>query len=166
MESGRPIATLVGSCVAVCLWDSALALGGMNHFMLPHASLARRASRIDALLWGDSAMEALLNGLLAQGARRSRLQAKAFGGGAVVAALSEAGIGKQNVNFTCRWLSREQIPLIAADFFGHRSRKIVFDPATGTAFCRHGEAIDAALVKREERYRQSLAVVRADIELF
>lgn len=63
-----------GSCVAICLWDPVLAVGGMNHFMLPHDRRERRASSVVALLCGDFAMEALLNGILGHGARRSRLR--------------------------------------------------------------------------------------------
>ena len=35
--SVKPImfTTILGSCVAVCIWDNKLKFGGMNHFMLP-----------------------------------------------------------------------------------------------------------------------------------
>lgn len=167
VETARPIATLLGSCVAVCLWDPILKVGGMNHFMLPRKGGQRTTADIDTLLCGDFSMEALLNGMLARGAQRARLQAKAFGGGAVVAGLTHTSIGKQNVDFAQDWLQRERIPLIASDFLGRRSRKLVFDPSTGDAFCRQGEEVPERLVQAEEQYNKTLIRPhKTDIELF
>ncbi len=33
--NGTSITTLLGSCVAVCLWDEKKKIGGMNHVILP-----------------------------------------------------------------------------------------------------------------------------------
>jgi chemotaxis protein CheD len=167
VESSRPIATLLGSCVAVCLWDPALKIGGMNHFMLPRSGRQHTTPDIDILLCGDFAMEALLNGMIARGARRNRMQAKAFGGGAVVAGLTHTHIGQQNVEFAREWLTRENIPLVASDFLGRWSRKIILDPGTGDAFCRRGEEVPGTLIQAEERYGRTLAAPhKTDIELF
>lgn len=167
VETGRPIATLLGSCVAVCLWDPLMKIGGMNHFMLPRRLPGREGSDFDTLLCGDFAMEALLNAMLARGARRERLRAKAFGGGAVVAALTESSIGLQNVRFAKEWLAREGIALISEDFLGRWSRKIVFEPTTGDVFCRRGETVSSQLLEAEERYRRKLATPqRTSIDLF
>lgn len=69
VENQRPIATLLGSCVAVCLYDPQLRLGGLNHFMLP--TFERSNNRdFDTMLCGSYAMEALFNGLLGRGARK------------------------------------------------------------------------------------------------
>jgi chemotaxis protein CheD len=167
VESEHPIATLLGSCVAVCLWDPVLKLGGMNHFMLPRSGRQHTRPDIDTLLCGDFAMEALLNAMIARGARRNRLQAKAFGGGAIVAGLTHTHIGDKNVEFAREWLEREKIPLLASDFLGHWSRKIILDPSTGSAFCRRGEEVSRSLVQAEERYGKSLTTPhKTDIELF
>ncbi|MEY2632702.1 MAG: hypothetical protein RIR00_1356 [Pseudomonadota bacterium] len=159
VESERPLATLLGSCVAVCLFDPRLRIGGLNHFMLP--SIQRGGhSEVDTLLAGDYAMEALLNALLQQGARKERLQAKAFGGGTVIeTAASLQSIGMRNVSFTREWLEREGIPLLAADFLGPWSRKLLFVPNTGEAYCRKNVAsmTTAEQIAREEQaYAESL----------
>lgn len=167
VDHARPIGTLLGSCVAVCLWDPVLKVGGMNHFMLPRATGGRTRPDIDTLLCGDYAMEALLNAMVGHGAQRARLQAKAFGGGAVVAGLTHAHIGEQNVTFAREWLARENIPLVASDFLGRWSRKVILDPATGDAFCRRGEEVSSALIQAEEHYGQTLARPhKSNIELF
>ena len=80
VEVERPISTLLGSCVAVCLYDPALHLAGMSHFMLPQMQTSKHADE-DVLLAGDACMEALLNTMLSRGAAKHRIRAKAFGGG-------------------------------------------------------------------------------------
>ena len=63
VDSEKPLSTLLGSCVAVCLFDPQLRIGGLNHFMLPELGRSKN-SDVDSLLSGAYAMEALLNALL------------------------------------------------------------------------------------------------------
>lgn len=157
VESERPIATLLGSCVAVCLYDPKLRLAGMNHFLLPTGN-RRSINDDDTVLHGDYAMEVLRNAMFARGASDGRLVAKAFGGGNVVNAIQMA-IGTRNAEFARQWLQREGIPLLAADLGGSWSRKVVLDPLTGDVFCRRGaiyqpEAI--AMANAENAYEKAL----------
>lgn len=170
IESERPISTLLGSCVAVCLFDPKLKLGGMNHFLLPTTSTAN--TDIDTILNGDYSMEVLVNGLLAKGAKKSRLVAKAFGGGTIISSIRMA-IGERNAAFANEWLSREEIPLIASDFNGPWSRKIVFVPQSGDAFCRRiptTQANAADVARAEQEYERTMTekkpTSQKKIELF
>lgn len=165
VETQRPIATLLGSCVSVCLWDPARALGGLNHFMLPEWR-ERGGREVDALLCGDHAMEVLLNALLARGVDRRRLQAKMFGGGSIVHSLSGKPVGERNVAFAKTWLEREGIPVLASDLMGPWARKLLFDPVTGDAYCRRTEASRKQL-EVESQYGRSLGErKRTNVELF
>lgn len=157
VEAQRPIATLLGSCVAVCLYDPQLGLAGMNHFLLPKS--VRRIDNPDAVLHGDYAMEVLRNAMYTHGASPKRLVAKAFGGGNVVGAIQMA-IGERNAEFAREWLEREGIPLLASDFGGCWSRKVVFDPVTGDVFSRRNpvDRPDAvAMARAEAEYAKSLS---------
>lgn len=169
IETERPIATLLGSCVAVCLYDPGLKIGGMNHFLLPSRSSSSNADA-DIILNGDYAMEVLANALFNKGAQKQRLVAKAFGGGTIVSSIRMA-IGERNAEFARDWLDREGIPLVASDFAGPWSRKVVFVPQTGDAFCRRiatSQAAVADVVRAEQEYENSLARAKAEkrIELF
>jgi len=173
VDDRQPLSTLLGSCVAVCLFDPQLKIGGINHFMLPDMGRSKHGS-VDSLLSGDFAMEALLNGLLNRGARKVRLQAKAFGGGTIID--TEGGslsIGMRNANFARDWLAREKIPLLSSDFLGPWSRKIIFLPDSGDAFCKRAvtNMATAEVIAREERaYGETLlqkpAPADKRIELF
>lgn len=173
VQTERPIATLLGSCVAVCFYDPKLKLAGMNHFLLPSRASAKLADE-DIVLNGDYAMEVLRNAMYAKGAAANRLVAKAFGGGNIVNSIQMA-IGERNAQFAKDWLEREGVPLVASDFGGPWSRKVIIDPQTGDVFCRRN-AINQpeviAMVKAESEYEKSLILPKkpaADekkIELF
>ncbi len=173
VETQQPLATLLGSCVAVCLFDPSLKIGGMKHFMLPEMGRGRHGD-VDSLLSGDFAMEALLNALLGKGAKKARLQAKAFGGGTIIDVGEGApSIGLRNSGFAKEWLQREGIPLVSSDFLGPWSRKIVFVPFNGEAFCKRmvTNMATTEVVAREERaYAETLLrkpqVSDKKIELF
>ena len=165
IEADRPLATLLGSCVSVCLFDPKLKIGGMNHFLLQRGSSTGNADQY-VILNGDYSMEVLVNGLLNKGAQKSRLVAKAFGGGTIVSSIRMA-IGERNAEFAQDWLEREGIPLIASDFSGPWSRKIIFLPRSGDAFCRRLPTTqpDAAQVaKAEQEYENSLGIKKKTTE--
>lgn len=119
------ISTLLGSCVACCMWDPVEGIGGMNHMLLAH----RPHSPGSADLSGINEMELLINGLLKLGARRDRLLAKAFGGASMVSGLSD--IGASNGDFTLKFLSREGIECVSHSLGGTLARQLVFWPVTG-----------------------------------
>jgi chemotaxis protein CheD len=159
VQTERPIATLLGSCVAVCFYDPKLKLAGMNHFLLPSRASSKLADE-DVVLNGDYAMEVLRNAMYAKGAQAKRLVAKAFGGGNIVNSIQMA-IGERNAEFAREWLEREGIPLVASDFGGAWSRKVILDPVSGDAFCRRNPINQPdvmEMVKAESDYEKSLIV--------
>ncbi len=131
------ISTLLGSCVACCLWDAEMSVGGMNHMLL-----TRNQSTADAFA-GVNAMELLINDLLKQGARRSHLQAKAFGGAQMVTGLSD--IGSVNSAFILDFLKVEGIPCLSQSLGGASARHLLFKPTDGTVKMKMQK--DAALAE-------------------
>jgi chemotaxis protein CheD len=121
------IQTILGSCVAVCLRDPVLRLGGMNHILLPDSG----GGRLGAASFGASDMERLMNALIKRGALRSRLEAKVFGGAAVVAGLSD--IGARNAAFVRSFLAAEGIVILSENLGGDRPRQVRFWPESGRA---------------------------------
>jgi chemotaxis protein CheD len=128
------IFTILGSCVACCLWDSDAKVGGMNHMLI--TSRTTKYAICDRV--GVQAMELLINDLLKQGASRERLQAKAFGGAQIIHGLS--GIGAANCAFILDFLEREKIPCVSQSLGDDRARQLQFAPVTGAArqkFVKH-----------------------------
>lgn len=131
-KTSEGIATVLGSCIAVCFMDIDAGIGGMNHFMLPgdfrnDEVFASKSSR-----YGMFAMESIINEMMKKGARRDRLTAKIFGGAHVLNfRKSDGNIPLANINFVKMYLQYEEIPIIANDIGGEVGRKIIFLPADG-----------------------------------
>lgn len=135
--------TVLGSCIAACLWDAQARVGGMNHFMLPEQDGPDHSGR-----YGAYAMELLINELLKRGARRERLQAKVFGGAQVVHHFTSMNVGERNTSFVSQYLRTEHIPVVASDVLDIHPRKVCFFPVSGRAMVRrlahsHPEALAA-----------------------
>jgi chemotaxis protein CheD len=122
------IDTLLGSCVAVCLFDPKLRGGGMNHIMLPGNARDARSTR-----FGVEAMELLINDLMKKGGVKRRFAAKAFGGATVLPGLKFANVGDDNVKFVQDFLAIERIPLVAARLGGLSGVHVFFRTDTGEA---------------------------------
>lgn len=124
------LSTVLGSCVAACLRDPVAGVGGMNHFLLP-GSVDALAQGGDVSRYGVHLMELLINGLLKQGARRDRLEAKIFGGAKTIASFSN--VGQQNADFAKGFLADEGIQIVSSSTGGDAGRKLEFWPVSGRA---------------------------------
>jgi chemotaxis protein CheD len=125
------ISTLLGSCVAACLYDPVAHVSGMNHFMLANRRYAKNLPicATEAGRYGEEAMELLLGDMCRLGAVKTRVRAKAFGGGDVLNTISKDNffcVGEVNVRFIREFLKMEGIPLDAEDLGGKQGRVIRF----------------------------------------
>ena len=124
------ITTIVGSCVAVCLFDVTRRIGGMNHFMLPIAS----GSSTSSPRFGNVAMTELLDGMRGIGARLPFLQARVFGGACMFKEMqSSAHLGKKNADLAIDFLARAGVEIVEVDTGGNRGRKLIFRTDEGKA---------------------------------
>lgn len=147
------ITTILGSCIAACLYDPQAHCGGMNHFLLPESE----GSTAPAASFGINAMELLINALIKSGAERPRLRAKIFGGARMIAGLSD--VGAKNATFIQGFLQREGIPCDAMSLGGTQARRVQFWPQSGRArqkLLGEGHAVEIAAAPRTAN----------DVELF
>jgi chemotaxis protein CheD len=161
------LVTVLGSCVSVCMRDRSNGIGGMNHFMLPEGDPNNPLS--SSARYGGYAMEVLINQLTKLGAVRSRLEAKAFGGGAVMRGFTLHPIGERNSTFVLDYLDREGIRLVAQDLRGIYPRKVYYFPATGRVLVKKlKKAHNDTILRREEDYDSRLknSDLAGDVELF
>ena len=130
--SARPaeVATTLGSCIAVCLFDTSVRFGGMNHFALPSGVSCNRS----VASFGVHAMELLINKIMSLGGDRRFFQAKVFGGAHVMGGEDEEdNIGQRNAEFICEFLNTEAIPIISKHLGGDRAMQVLFETHTGRA---------------------------------
>jgi chemotaxis protein CheD len=126
-DENMVIMTVLGSCIAACLWDSRARIGGMNHFMLPDGDVADASGR-----YGSYAMELLINQVMHN--------------------FTTMNVGERNTNFVLNYLHTERIPIVSEDVLDIYPRKVVFFPITGKAMVKRlAHAHPEALVAQEVR---------------
>ena len=164
------LVTTLGSCVAACIRDADLGIGGINHFMLPDTSTVEAgAPASTSARYGTYAMELLINELVKLGARRKHLVAKVFGGGNVLGNMTVTNVGQRNASFVLGYLSMEGIPVLAKDLLDEHPRKVYFFPRTGKVLIKKLRSVrNETLVERESDYAKRLKTTRVsgDVELF
>ncbi len=150
------IMTVLGSCIAACIWDGKARAGGMNHFMLPDGDGADGSGR-----YGSYAMELLINEMLKLGARRETMQAKIFGGGQVMAGFTTMNVGERNTKFVLDYLATERIPVVSQDVLDIHPRKVCFFPVSGKALVKRLAHSHPETLAVEERRGNAASVAKS-----
>lgn len=131
------IVLILGSCVAVCIWDPINAIGGATHYLLPTWDGRGTSSP----RYGNVAISSLLQKLADAGADREQLRAKVFGGGCLFGIMRDRGankdhLGNRNVEIAREILAKGRIPVVASDVGGDRGKRIIFHTDTGEALVK------------------------------
>lgn len=158
---GEMVVTILGSCIAACIRDKVRGIGGMNHFMLPEQT---EYSTTDwgsndvssATRYGNWAMEYLINEILKRGGKRENLEVKLFGGGQMIASMTD--IGQRNILFAYNYLAQEGLKVQASDVGDIFARKVLYFPDTGAVKVRRIRDLkNSTVLDRESRYRKEVA---------
>lgn len=151
------IATLLGSCVAVCLHDEANRIGAMNHYMLPGRITRGGSGGEDSTKYGITSINTIIKLMLEKGALKKNITARIFGGGSIIKSMS-AGINgsmipADNVRLARLMMEMEDIPIIGSDVGADFTRKIIFDVCTGKVYLRkmRGEEVKNLVLHRDEQ---------------
>ena len=164
------ISTLLGSCVAACLWDEPNRIIGMNHFLLASRHYAKNESlsHTEAGKYGIHSMELLINGMMKLGARRENLKAKAFGGASMIVDRTRRDnfvcVGEVNTRFIVEFLKTDGIPLVASDLGGDVGRVIhFFSDDFSVYFRRMGKIRQEKIVQKEKGFWKRSAKKEKDV---
>ncbi|MCB2187272.1 MAG: chemoreceptor glutamine deamidase CheD [Deltaproteobacteria bacterium] len=165
------IATVLGSCISVCLKDEANHVGGMNHFMLPGDFTLEDVLNNPSARYGMYAMELILGDMIKMGSDRRMLTAKVFGGGHVLHSVPRArnSVPQANIQFVTSYLTMEGIPVTNSDVGGGYGRKVLFLPRSGKVLVKQLKSeVDRKLADRERRYQIHLEkeLKQEDLTLF
>jgi len=166
------VTTVLGSCVSACIRDRVFGVGGMNHFMLPLDTTGEGWSGSSDLLssatrYGNFAMEHMINDILKNGGRRKNLEAKVFGGGQIIATMTD--VGRKNIDFVLSYLEQEGLAIASQDLGDIYPRKVNYYPASGRVRVKRLRHLhNDTIVRREQSYRHELEEqpVEGGIELF
>lgn len=151
------VMTTLGSCIAACLWDRESKVGGMNHFLLPDGG----GGGGDASgRYGQFAMDLLIGELVKRGANRGTMEAKVFGGGAVIGGMSSLNVGERNTQFVLDYLRTERITVVSKDVLDVYPRKVCFLPASGKAMVKRLATTNTDALLAQERAAAARAAAR------
>ena len=150
------VMTVLGSCIAACIWDPKVRVGGMNHFMLPEGA-GDTSGR-----YGSYAMELLINEMIKLGARRESMQAKVFGGGQVMHSFTTMNVGERNTAFVLDYLQTERIAVISKDVLDIYPRKVCYFPATGKAMVKRLAHSHPETLETQERKGNAATVAKTN----
>lgn len=121
----------LGSCIAVGMYDPALRIGAMLHFMLPDSAIDRGQAGVRPALFADTGIAALLKSMTAMGAEKSRLKVHLAGGAQMVVAESTLNIGKRNYLAARKNLWRLGVLVAGEAVGGSAARNLVLPIGTG-----------------------------------
>ena len=154
-DNGEVLYTIVGSCIATCIYDAERKVAGMNHFLLPGMIHPDEMLSCDVGRYGMFAMELLIGELIKLGARRKELKAKLFGGGKVLTFRKEDGdVTGSNIRFARKFLELEGIPTVKEDVGGNRGRKIMFFSDTNRVLLKRFDIRkERQFIQKEEAYK-------------
>lgn len=150
------VETLLGSCVAACLYDPLNRVGGMNHFLLP-----RKCQDDPALArYGEYAMQMLIDRIVKLGGKKYNLRAKVFGAASVLK-MEETpySVPRANERFVREFLIAHEIPLLGERLGGAQPIKVRMHTDTGKALARSlpRTQLDRLLANEGEQYHAAFA---------
>ena len=148
-SKGEMVVTILGSCIACCLYDPMNKVGGINHFLVP--GIDNVHTNDASARYGINAMELVINDMVKIGAQKKHMVAKIFGGSNMIDISSK--IGEKNISFVKDFLQNEGIDITASDVGGSCPRRVHFEPNTGKVKIRKLKRVeDMKVVEKEKQY--------------
>ena len=129
------VSTILGSCIAVCLYDKVQQIGGMNHYLVP----LWNGNGLQSPKYGNVAIHRLVEAMLNIGCSLNHMEAKIFGGANVIDTVNNENmmVGRKNIVIAKEILSEYKIPITGQDVGGTRGRRIMLVSDTGKVMMKY-----------------------------
>lgn len=138
-DAPAAISTVLGSCIAVCLYDVRLGIGGMNHYLLPFWN----GNGLQSPKFGNIAIPKLIEAMMMRGSVLQTMEAKIFGGASMnISTTDSMMIGQKNILVAKEILNEYKIAIVAEDVGGQNGRKIQFDLERGKVLLKYAQRSD------------------------
>lgn len=137
----------LGSCIAVAMYDPAVKIGGLLHYMLPESSLDAAKAQQNPFMFADTGIARLIEALTAGGAMPRRMTVRLAGGAQVLDSEGVFQIGKRNYLAARRILWKAGILIAAEAVGGEVSRTTRLELATGRMWVREGGDVERELME-------------------
>jgi chemotaxis protein CheD len=132
----------LGSCIAVVVWDPAVKVAGLLHFMLPESSIDARQSRQRPYMFADTGVPLLFRKAYELGAEKRRMVVRLAGGAQVMDDHGVFDIGRRNYIATRKILWKAGVLTQGEAVGGSSSRTVRIEVRTGTSWLREAGGIE------------------------
>lgn len=116
------IQTVLGSSVAVCIFDPQIHCAGINHYIYPSVDDPEKATP----RYGNVSIPTLLKMMIEAGSCIQNMEAQIFGGAHLKDNPME-NVGERNIAMAHSKLEKAGVHIVSEDTGGMMGRKIVFD---------------------------------------
>ena len=136
-DENELIGTLLGSCVAVCIFDPVAKIAGMNHFMLPGRISSSDIFADRSARYGITAINELISSISQRGGVKGRFVSKIFGGGHMIDVENKSStIPLDNIRLAKVMMEMEDIHIAKIDVGGNFTRKLLMDATNGKVYLK------------------------------
>lgn len=123
----------LGSCVAICVWDSTARVGGMVHVLLPDSRINPSRAEVQPGAFADTGIPLLFHAAYQKGATKGRCRVHIVGGATISGApVVEPSIGKRNVLAARALLWRNGVLVEKEVVGGSAARNVALDLSDGS----------------------------------
>jgi chemotaxis protein CheD len=136
------IRTILGSCIAICLWHPILREGGMCHYMLPSRGGTPPGAKLNGK-YGDEAWQLFVKEIHKRNTKPSEYIVKIFGGSSMFAAEKQEkefnqklNMGQKNIDLARKIISENHLKVVSENLGGNKSRRIHFDVWSGNVWLK------------------------------
>lgn len=133
---GALVTYALGSCIGLVVFDPAVRVAGLLHFMLPDSTIDPERARQNPWMFADTGIPRLFHAIYGLGGEKRRLIVRAAGGAQVLDDHGFFNVGKRNCLTLRKILWRAGVMLENEETGGTISRSIRLEVGTGRLWLR------------------------------
>jgi len=138
--SNNPLESIItyslGSCIGLVIYDPAVKVGGILHYMLPESSIDREKAAARPYMFADSGIPRLFKTAYKLGAVKHRIKVYAAGGAEILDQKGFFNIGRRNYMALKKMFFKNNVMIDKQDVGGNINRTVRIEIATGDIYVK------------------------------
>lgn len=126
----------LGSCIGLVIYDPAVQVGGLLHYMLPESKIARDKAARKPFMFADTGIPRLFKSAYALGAKKQRIKIFVAGGAEILDQKGFFNIGKRNYMALKKIFMKNRVLIDKEQVGGNVNRTVRLDIGTGDVFVK------------------------------
>lgn len=126
----------LGSCIGLVIYDPAVKVGGLLHYMLPESSIDREKAAARPFMFADTGIPILFKTAYQMGAVKSRIRIYVAGGAEILDQKGFFNIGKRNYMALKKMFFKNDVIIHKQDVGGNINRTVRLEIGTGDIYVK------------------------------